>query len=198
MQKHLGFLLVLIAFALFIPGILLTMFTLTMEMAVELPGNALSSELLNKELSIITTVEELWRQDRFLVAILIFVFSVVIPILKTSIVSAVYFVKQQALQKKLVNFVAIIGKWSMADVFVVAVFLAVLSTNHAQSAEQQQVSFFGMKIGFEISTQTQSFVGQGFYFFVAYCLLSVLGTQIMFYGLKKSPHNTIEEPSVHT
>lgn len=194
-QKHLGFLLVIIAIGLFVPGILLTMFTLTMEMAVDVSGSSLASELVNKNLSIITTVEELWQQDRFLVSILIFAFSILIPIFKTLIVTAVYFIKRQELQIKLINFVAVIGKWSMADVFVVAVFLAVLSTNHAQSAEQQQLTFFGMKIGFEISTQTLSFVGQGFYFFVGYCVLSLLGTQIMFRGIQASAKAPEYSPS---
>lgn len=186
MQKHIGFLLVVIATGLFVPGILLTMFSLSMEMAINVSGSAISSELVNKQLSIVATVEELWQQDRFLVAILIFAFSVLIPIAKTLIVSFVYFTKNLVLQKRLIGFVATIGKWSMADVFVVAVFLAVLSTNHAQNAQQQEVAFFGMRIGFEISSQTLSSIGNGFYFFVGYCMLSMLGTHLVFNAVKKS------------
>ena len=64
-------------------------------------------------------------------------------------------------------------------------FLAVLSTNHAENTEQQQLSFFGMNISFELSSQTISMVGSGFYFFVGYCLLSILGAQLLLSGIKK-------------
>lgn len=66
----------------------------------------------------------------------------------------------------------------MADVFVIAVFLAVLSTNHAETASNQQIVVFGFKMELLISSQTLSAVGQGFYYFVGYCLLSLLATQI--------------------
>ncbi len=182
----------LVAIGLFVPGILAPIFSLNMEMAIVIAGPTLSSELINKELSILGTVKELMHEDRLFVAILIFVFSVVIPIVKTGLVTFVYFTKNLALQRNISNFVAIIGKWSMADVFVVAIFLAVLSTNHAQSAEQQEVSFLGMTLAFEISTQTLSNIGIGFYYFVGYCVLSLIGSQLIL-GAIKRPHYTGEK-----
>lgn len=186
LQKHIGFALSIIAIGLFIPGILAPMFTLSMELTVVLAGPTISSELVNKELSIIGTVQQLIYEDRLLVALLIFVFSVVIPLIKTSLITAVYFTKSVEFQQKISAFVAVIGKWSMADVFVVAIFLAVLSTNHAQSAEQHQLSFFGMSLDFEISTQTLSNVGMGFYYFVGYCMLSLIGSQLMLSAINRS------------
>lgn len=177
--KHAGFGLTIIAIACFVPGIILPMFVLNMDMAVALSGAGFTSGLVNKELSILATVSELWRDQRYLVSFLIFAFSILIPIAKTLLVSFAYFIHDTAKQQKLTKFVAIIGKWSMADVFVVAVFLAILSTNHAQSKEAHELSFFGMKIAFEISTQTLSNVGQGFYFFVAYCVLSLIASQFI-------------------
>ncbi|MFT5540870.1 MAG: paraquat-inducible protein A [Glaciecola sp.] len=191
-QKHIGFALSLVAIGLFVPGILAPIFSLNMEMAIVIAGPTLSSELINKELSILGTVKELMHEDRLFVAILIFVFSVLIPIVKTGLVTFVYFTKNLALQRNISSFVAIIGKWSMADVFVVAVFLAVLSTNHAQSAEQQEVSFFGMTLAFEISTQTLSNIGIGFYYFVGYCVLSLIGSQLIL-GAIRRPHNAGEK-----
>lgn len=179
LQKHVGFAILLIAFALFIPGIYLTMFALNMDMNIGVSGTNINAQMLNKELSIVNTVKELWNEDRMLVAVLIFVFSVVIPILKTMIVCFVYFAKDLKKQLKLINFVGAIGKWSMADVFVVAVFLAVMSTNHANNSQQENVAFFGMRIGVQISTETISYVGQGFYYFLSYCLLSIVATQLI-------------------
>ncbi len=178
-QKHLGFALIVVSLGLFIPGIVMTMFSLNMEMGIAIPGANITSEIVRKNLSILTTVKELWQQERYLVSVLIFAFSVLVPIIKSLIVAVVYFAKNQRLQSKLINFVSIIGKWSMADVFVVAIFLAVMSTNHATSAQQEEISFFGMRLGFEVSSQTLSMVGQGFYYFVGYCLLSILATQLV-------------------
>jgi hypothetical protein len=191
LQKHIGFALSIVAIGLFVPGILAPMFTLNMELAVVLSGPSISSELVNKELvnkelSIIGTVQELVSEDRLFVALLIFVFSVVIPLTKTSLITSVYFTKSIEFQRKISKFVAVIGKWSMADVFVVAIFLAVLSTDHAQSAEQHQLSFFGMSIDFEISTQTLSNVGVGFYYFVGYCVISLIGSQLMLSAINRS------------
>lgn len=154
-------------------------------MNVAISGADINSSLVNKELSIIKTVEELWLQSRYFVSILIFVFSILIPLIKTSALVYVFFAKTKRIRLRVANFITTIGKWSMADVFVVAVFLAVLSTNHAENTEQHQLSFFGMNIGFELSSQTISMVGNGFYFFVGYCLLSILGAQLLLSGIKK-------------
>ena len=178
LKKHLGFGLNIVALGLFFPGILLTMFSFDMEMMVNLGNSDLTSSLINKELSIMATIHELWEDKRLLVAIMIFSFSVCIPLLKTALVIMAYFVKKQALEKRLLNFVGAIGKWSMADVFVVAIFLTIMSTNHADTASNEQFSVFGFNISLEISSQTLSAIGDGFYYFTAYCLLSLIGTQL--------------------
>lgn len=159
-------------------------------MNVAISGADINSSLVDKRLSIINTVEELWTQNRYLVSILIFVFSILIPITKTSALTYVVFAKSRRIRLKITRFIAAIGKWSMADVFVVAIFLAVLSTNHAENTEQQQLSFFGMKINFSISSETVSMVGEGFYFFVGYCLLSILGAQLLLSGIRKEAADT--------
>jgi len=188
-KKHLGFSLNIIALFLFIPGILLPMFSLSMEMTAKLSGSSLSSDLVNKELSLLATIQELWQDERVVVAILIFVFSICIPLLKTILVSWSYYKKNSNIEVKLLNFVAKIGKWSMADVFVVAIFLAILSTNHAETVDRQQMAVFGFKIDLVISSETLSMVGVGFYYFVAYCLVSLLGTHLSQSSLVKSNEN---------
>lgn len=178
LKKHLGFSLNIVALIFFFPGIYLNMFRLDMEMAASISGSSLLANLINKELSIINTVNELWQDQRLFVAALIFIFSICIPLIKTSLLSIAYLTKKQKWETKLVKFVTNIGKWSMADVFVVAVFLAILSTNHGDTNNAQQVSIFGFKIMIEISTQTMSNVGLGFYYFCAYCFVSMLGSQL--------------------
>lgn len=179
MKKHIGLALNLLALALFFPGILLPMFSLNTELMVDLGNSAMSADLVDKELSIMATVDELFHDDRILVAALIFVFSVCIPLLKTILVSIVYFAKSASTSQNLINFVNKIGKWSMADVFVVAIFIAVLSTNHSETTTEHEVKLAMFRMIIEFSSQTLSSVGVGFYCFVGYCLLSILGNQIM-------------------
>lgn len=197
MKKHLGFGLNIAALGLFFPGIILPMFAMNMEMAAIFNKSELTSSIVDTELSIIATVEELWADQRLLVAALIFLFSVCIPLIKTSLVSIAYFSKNSLTQNRLLGWVAGIGKWSMADVFVVAIFLAILSTNHAETSESHQFAVFGLKIAFDISTQTLSSAGQGFYYFTAYCILSLFGTQLAYSAARQS-ETTRLEPSVAT
>lgn len=178
MRRHFGFFLNIAALGLFFPGILLPMFSMNMEMIAAILSTELSSILVDKELSIMATVDDLWHDDRLLVATLIFLFSVCIPLLKTTLVTLAYFTKGTSVERNLVGFVAVIGKWSMADVFVVAIFLAILSTNHAETTNIHELSFFGLQMAFEISTQTLSAVGQGFYYFTGYCIVSLIGTHL--------------------
>jgi len=184
-KKKIGFAINLLALFLFVPGIVLPMFSLSMEMTANVSGSNLSSTLIDKELSLVNTIQELFLDDRILVGLLILIFSICIPVLKTIMVSVAFLKREQIIEKKIINFVASIGKWSMADVFVIAIFLAVLSTNHAETTNAQQLALFGFKLNLNISSETLSFVGQGFYYFTAYCLLSLIGTHLYQSALKE-------------
>ena len=186
MSKHFGFVLNVIAIALFIPGILLPMFSLNMDVAAQISGSSLTTGLINKELSLLGTIEELWQDQRLLVASLIFVFSIGIPLTKALLVIWSYFTKNSRIERAIINFVGKIGKWSMADVFVVAVFLAILSTNHAETETHQTLAIFGFKLNMMISSETLSAVGNGFYFFTAYCIVSLLGTHLSHTALSQN------------
>jgi uncharacterized paraquat-inducible protein A len=184
MKKKLGLLLNIIAIALFIPGISQPMLSLSMEVIANAGASSLSSQLLNKELSLLATINELYTDDRLLVASLILVFSIVIPLIKTSLITLAFYLKNNQRAQQLVSFVNMIGKWSMADVFVVAVFLAVFSTNHAETMNQHQLSLFGFKLDIMMSSATVSNIGIGFYYFTAYCIVSLIGTQLSYSAFK--------------
>lgn len=108
--------------------------------------------------SILQTVDTLYQTNNEFVAILIFLFSVIVPLTKGVIILAVLLVKNFAFKAKLYRFVFIIGKWSMADVFVVGVFMAFLSTQSNSSIEVNLL--------------------EGFNYFAFYCILSLLGIQM--------------------
>ena len=156
-------------------------------MAANLSGSTLTSSLIDKELSIMATISELWEDQRLLVAALIFAFSVCIPLVKTILVCFAYFTQSLRVERRLINFVGAIGKWSMADVFVIAIFLAIMSTNHAETSTSEQFSVFSFKIALDISTQTLSAAGEGFYYFTAYCLLSLIGVHLASSAVKQKP-----------
>lgn len=180
MLKHLGYILNLLALGLFFPGILLPIIKLDMNMMADLGSSALSAPLVAKELSIMGTIQELWQDERFLVSFLILLFSVVVPLVKTLLVNIAYFSKKPQRRHKILGFVSGIGKWSMADVFVVAIFLAILSTNASENSSVQEVNMGLFKISFELSSQTLSSAEPGFWFFTAYCLISLAGTHLFF------------------
>lgn len=109
--------------------------------------------------SILQTVETLYNTNNKLVAGLILFFSVIIPVLKGLIVVVVVFIENLKFKKKLFTFVFAIGKWSMADVFVVGIFIAFLST--------------------ESDNAIDAVLLPGFNYFVAYCIISLAAIQLV-------------------
>ena len=187
MYKHLGLIFNVIALGLFVPGILLPMFSLDMTLMASIAdAGKLTTDIVDKELSIMQTVNSLWVENKLLVAALIFLFSVVVPVLKALLIVIAYFSKNRSVQLRVSSFISIISKWSMADVFVVAIFLAVLSTNHVETTSQQALSIFGFTLAIDISSQTLSALGQGFYFFAGYCMVALLGSQLFQFGIKRN------------
>lgn len=109
--------------------------------------------------SIIQTVETLYDTNNKLVAALILLFSVVVPVTKGITILTVLLVKELKIKKKLYKFVFAIGKWSMADVFVVGIFIAFLSTRSNDAIDAVLLP--------------------GFNYFVAYCIISLAGIQLV-------------------
>ena len=66
----------------------------------------------------------------------------------------------------------------MADVMVVAVFLAFLSTHGDTQINEQALNIMGMKIPVKATLNLQSSLGEGFYYFLGYCLISITSFQL--------------------
>ena len=106
--------------------------------------------------SVVELIGLLLKQNNFVVGISILLFSILIPVLKLSL-ATLALIRPAILDNRFVNlFIHKSGKWSMADVFVVAMFLAFLAFNNMQTG-----------------ITTVSEVRVGLYFFLAYCLLSI-------------------------
>ncbi len=125
----------------------------------------------DKTRSIIGTAQELFDNNHQLVAILIILFSVIVPLIKALILLSLLLPVSSKAKSLLLCTSNNISKWSMADVFVIAIFIAFLAGNGLQQS--------GGLVDFQAS------LGQGFWFFLGYCLVSILGTQILSAGLQQ-------------
>lgn len=137
----------------------------------------------DKTRSIIGTAQELYANGHLPVALLIVVFSVVVPLIKALLLLAVLLPVADKTRGALLWISNAISKWSMADVFVIAIFIAYLASNGIQESK-------GL-VNFEAS------LGIGFWYFLGYCLTSILGTQILSYGMKNRQKNRMP-PSAST
>lgn len=173
-RNQISAILIILSFALLVPGVTQPVFNLSVDVAVASKVANLQAHVLDESRSILGTVRDLFARDRLLVAALILLFSVIVPVLKGLILLVALPLKSAQLQLRLINFVNAIAKWSMADVFVVAIFLVYLSTKDNINATQESISVFGMKLPLEIRMLMDSDFGTGFYWFLGYCLLSML------------------------
>src|SRR5690606_14611743 len=112
--------------------------------------------------------------DLILVGFLVFIFSVLFPILK--LVSSVFLVSIPSLHSnKIINFlVNKTGKCSMADVMVVAIFMSYIGFSGILPEQLLQLENLSSKI--DVLTTNKSSLQTGFFAFTAFALLSLLTT----------------------
>lgn len=87
--------------------------------------------------TIIGTIEHLYRDSNYPVAMVILLFSIIVPLLKTLSMIFVVLWKHFHLAPKVVAFFKHLGKWSMLDVFVVALLLVYLSAGSSENSYSQ-------------------------------------------------------------
>lgn len=186
MRNKIAVFLTLTSFFCLYPGLTLPMLNLNMTGRLSSSLATFHVPILNKSSSILQTVSDLLDHKQTLVACLIFLFSVCIPILKGLLLIACYYLDKAQLTKKMMRFIKAIGKWSMADVFVVGIFLTYLSTQSAPPHSQHHVNFMGMKLNVDVTLSFLSELGSGFYWFLSYCLISLTALQLYQVNLNRS------------
>ena len=123
-------------------------------------------EVYRQERSIIGAVRNLYQVGSPFAATLILLFSVVVPVTKALLVAWAAFARDAATRRRVTGFVETIAKWSMADVFVVALFITYLAAEATQASGGATPL-----VAFDAS------FGPGFYWFAAYCLFSLASQQ---------------------
>lgn len=123
--------------------------------------------------------------DLKIVGIMVLCFSIIFPAIKLSL-SAFYLLVKALRNNSLVKAMIFhLGKWSMADVFVVALFMAYIGFHGLADAQLSAIEH--NKTGFAVETINYTRLEKGALFFTAYCLLSIaLGTTLSFIHQKNS------------
>ena len=163
-----GFLLLLVSVGLLIPGLMNDLLTMEASFSIPLLGK---QTVLEETRSILGTIGSLAENGNSVVAFLILLFSVLVPFAKAMIMGFVAISGSRSASVRMHKFVGLISKWSMADVFVVGVFIAFLS----------------IKTNENIHAELHS----GFYYFAAYCITSILAVQLI--HIQESPNRQIVE-----
>ena len=144
-----SFILLLISFLLLYFGVTQPMMTISAEYA--------GQEVFKYKQSILEAVDTLYEGGYLLVSFLILFFSVMIPVFKGVVILWVFFFGEVEKKTSAHNFIFRIGRWSMADVFAVGVFIAYL--------------------GSKASNMLDASLEVGFYYFTGYCIVSLLSLQ---------------------
>jgi len=155
LRLYLAFGLILCSYVLLIPGLLQPFMSLVVEVKV-LSFNA---RLMDETRSLWGTAMALYGDGHQLVAVLILTFSTLVPVLKGVLLMLWYFLPMPLWSQRCYWVYQGLSKWSMADVFVAGVIISFL----AMQAEQH----------------VQATLLEGFYFFLGFCLLSVLSAQLL-------------------
>ena len=115
------------------------------------------------------------RLDLILVGLGIFAFSIFFPLLK--LMSTGYYIENNEIRSnKLLSFLIFrSGKWSMADVMVIAIFMAYIGFNGILTEQLTQLE--NLSPSLDIISTNESNLRPGFYLFSGYVLLSLMISQ---------------------
>ena len=108
---------------------------------------------------VLSSLATLWDNGHWLIALTLGTFSVALPVIKTALLMALNLLGGERRAVHGLRWLARIGKWSMADVFVVALLLTY---------------FIGEQANF-----TRAEIEIGFYFFLGYAVLSLAASQLL-------------------
>jgi paraquat-inducible protein A len=153
------FSLTLVSLGFFVIGILAPAMVLWTAPIIPLETGNLTFVVQHQVRGIFAIIWELITRGHWLVGGFLFLFSIITPLTKASLTFFVTACPSKDLNYKIGNFLHAIGKWSMADVFVAAILLALYALKFQEA--------------------TKSIPCLGLYYFIGYCLLSLTTTELL-------------------
>lgn len=110
--------------------------------------------------------------DLKIVGFMVLCFSVIFPFIKL-ILTVIYLFNAKIRENNWVqNIIFYLGKWSMADVFVVALFMAYIGFYGIMTSQLSSIEH--NKSGFAVETLNNSSLSPGALFFTTYCVMSII------------------------
>ena len=147
--------LTIVSLALIIPGLRSDALTIT----ASIPIFNKPTKIFEETQSILRAIRRLYDSKNYFVAGLVLLFSVIVPFIKAGILAVIMLSKNPITKYRLYMFVRSVSKWAMADVFAVGVFIAFMAGNAIDNLDAK--------------------LHPGFYWFIAYCLVSNLSFQFL-------------------
>ncbi|MCB9233048.1 MAG: paraquat-inducible protein A [Bacteroidia bacterium] len=147
--------LTVLSLAFLYPG--LTTPVLTLDISLDLLFTR--STVMHETQSVVSSIESLFENKNGFVAFLILLFSIVVPISKAMLMLCLFLIKALRPRAEILHKVVyIIGKWSMADVFVIAILIAFMAIRANENVHAT--------------------LHNGFYYFLSYCLISLAAISV--------------------
>jgi len=122
-----------------VPLLILSSFVLLL-IALSMPLMTVEKMVFWKnEYSVIAGVRGLWEQQQYILAIILFFFSLVFPLVKLAALAFLWFVPLGEKKRQAVlRWLGILGKWSMLDVFVVAILIVLVKLGPLAKVQPQR------------------------------------------------------------
>ena len=118
--------LILVSFALLLTGLSLPL------MKVE------KMVFWKNEYSVLKGVNSLWEQGQYLLAAILFFFSIVFPVVKLGALGLIWNVRlAEERRQTVLRWLGALGRWSMRDVFVVAILIVLVKLGPLAKVEPQ-------------------------------------------------------------
>ena len=148
-----------ISFVFFIIGILAPAMVIWTAPSIPMPSGNLEFVLQHEVRGIAAIIRELLTSGHWIIGGFLLLFSIITPLTKASLTCYVTASHSKKLNYRLGQLLHSIGKWSMADVFVAGVLLALYALKTREA--------------------TRSIPCLGLYYFIGYCLLSMTTTELL-------------------
>lgn len=177
MLRFISLIFVFLGLVLLYFGVTESMINITLNYFIDAGIKTFEGTIFSTSRSILETSKNLINNDKIFVGIMILTFSCIVPLIKTLLLLSLH--SKKLSNKKIKVILNAISKWSMADVFVVAIFLVFLATDGVNTLQEEKFSMIGMSLNVKVNALMTSEFQNGFYFFLSYCLVSIAHTQFM-------------------